>query len=371
MFVLGENMPATPLENIIREIIATEGPIPIDEYFGLVLGHPQHGYYMSQQPFGLDGDFITAPEASQMFGELIGVWFASIYQSIGSPKQINLVEVGPGQGVLMADMLRAAKVMPGFRGAVQVHFVETSRRLREIQKAAVAKEGFSASWHDHFQDVPEGPMLLAGNEFFDAIPIKQFEKRGGKWHERFVGVNGDNKLGFVLSPDQVSPLLIPTWAHDSDEDSIAEVAPVRSAIAEEMARRLKRSPGAAIFIDYGHAESGVVDTLQAMRAHKFADVFEDIGYCDLTSHVDFGELGRAMEQGGAKVLPAMTQGAFLRAMGIDARAQQLLRKSTDEQRDAITFNLNRLVADDQMGTLFKVMAAVSPGMPAPYPFGEP
>ncbi len=344
--------------------------MPIDQYFGLVLGHPQYGYYMSQQPFGLEGDFITAPEASQMFGELIGVWFASIYQAMGSPKAVNLVEVGPGQGVLMADMLRAAKVMPGFRDAVKVHFVETSRRLREIQKQAVAREGFNAQWHDNFSDVPEGAMLLAGNEFFDAIPIKQFEKRGDLWHERFVGVSGDDALGFVLSPDPTPAVLIPSWADGSDDESIAEVAPVRSAIAETMAERLAAAPGAAIFIDYGHAESGVVDTLQAMRVHKFADVFEDIGYCDLTSHVDFGELGKALGRGGAKVLPVMTQGDFLRAMGIEARAQQLLRKATDEQRDAISFNHARLVADEQMGTLFKVMAAISHGIAAPYPFGE-
>lgn len=361
----------TPLEQIIREIIATEGPMPIDRYFGLVLGHPQHGYYMAQQPFGLEGDFITAPEASQMFGELIGVWFAAIYQSMGSPKAINLVEVGPGQGVLMADMLRAAKVMPGFREAVRVHFVETSLRLRAIQKEAVAKEGFNASWHNHFAQVPEGAMLLAGNEFFDAIPIKQFEKREGYWHERCVGLNGSGKLGFVLSPERTPPALIPDWAHGSEDQSIAEVAPVRNAIAMEMAERLAKSPGAAIFIDYGHAESGVVDTLQAMRAHKFADPFEDIGLCDLTSHVDFGELGRAMTRGGAKVLPVITQGAFLRAMGIDARAQQLLRHANEEQRDSIEYNLKRLVAEDQMGSLFKVMAAVPPEMAAPYPFGEP
>lgn len=364
-------MPATPLDKIIREIIATDGPMPVDRYFALVLGHPQHGYYMAQQPFGLEGDFITAPEASQMFGELIGVWFASIYQSLGSPKLINLVEVGPGQGVLMADMLRAAKVMPGFRDAVRVHFVETSRRLREIQKEAVGAQGFTASWYDNFSDVPAGPMLLAGNEFFDAIPIKQFESRGGAWHERYVGLTDKGELGFVLNPAETPLSLIPDWAQGSADESIAEVAPVRSAIATEMARRLARDNGAAIFIDYGHAESGVVDTLQAMRAHKYADVFEEIGFCDLTSHVDFGELGRAMAQGGAKVLPVLTQGEFLRAMGIDARAQQLLRNATDEQRDAIEFNHHRLIADDQMGTLFKVMAAVSPGMAAPYPFAEP
>jgi SAM-dependent MidA family methyltransferase len=271
----------------------------------------------------------------------------------------------------MADMLRAAKVMPGFRESVSVHFVETSRRLREIQRAAVAKEGFTASWYDHFADVPKGPMFLAGNEFFDAIPIKQLEKRNGHWHERHVSLVNGGALGFVLSPDQVPAALVPNWAKDAEDQDIAEVAPVRSAIAAEMAERLVSVPGAAIFIDYGHAHSEPVDTLQAMRAHIYVDVFQELGLCDLTSHVDFEELGKAMAGKGAKVLPVITQGEFLRAMGIDARAQQLLRNATTEQRDAIEYNLNRLIAHDQMGELFKVMAAVTPGMPAPYPFPEP
>ncbi len=364
-------MSATPLETIIREIIAAEGPMPVDRFFGLVLGHPEHGYYMTQQPFGLEGDFITAPEASQMFGELVGVWFASIYQALGSPAAINLVEVGPGQGVLMSDMLRAARVVPGFREAIQVHFVETSRRLREIQREAVGKQGFSASWHDSFADVPESPMLLVGNEFFDAIPIRQFERHNGSWRERMIGVCPDGKLGFVLGPLPLPDTQIPSWAHGCEDGSIAEIGPVRNLIAEEMARRLTIHQGAALFIDYGHAESGVADTLQAMRAHKFADVFDDLGFCDLTSHVDFGELGRAMHRGGAKVLPVLTQGEFLRSMGVDARAQQLLRVANEEQRDAIEYNLKRLVSADHMGELFKVMAAVSPDMAAPYPFGEP
>jgi SAM-dependent MidA family methyltransferase len=363
-------MPRTPLEELIRGIIATEGPMPIDRFFSLVLGHPEHGYYMVQQPFGLKGDFVTSPEVSQIFGELIGIWFAAVYQSMGSPVEIRLIETGPGQGLLMADLLRAARVVHGFREAIRVHFVETSERLRAVQREAIMHAGATAFWHSHLDDVPRGPFLLIGNEFFDALPIKQYQRRLGRWHERFVGVDSDQRLCFRLGPVAVPDQLLPAWARAAPEASVIEVSAVRENLAESIGQRLRDAPGAALFIDYGHLISGPGETLQAMRAHRYVSIFDDLGLADLTSHVDFGALGRAMTAGGAKVLPALSQRVFLTAMGIEARMERLLQRATANEREALEFGSKRLVAEDQMGTLFKVLAAVSPGMPAPYPFGE-
>jgi SAM-dependent MidA family methyltransferase len=362
-------MPATPLDRIVREIILGEGPLPVDRFFALVLSHPEFGYYMSRQPFGIEGDFITAPEASQMFGELVGIWLATVYETLGAPARINLVEVGPGQGVLMADILRAAKVMPAFQSAIQVHLVETSPRLRIVQENAVARQGFDVCWHEDLNSVPAGPVMLIGNEFFDALPVRQLQRQYGRWHERHVGLDSEGQYRFVLNPQPIPDELVPSWAADAGEGAIAEIAPARNAMAEAMGKRLAADPGAAIFIDYGHTTSAPGDTLQAMRSHAYVDVFTDLGTCDLTSHVDFEELAKAMTRGGAKVLPVMTQAQFLRAMGVELRAAELLERANADEREGISFNLNRLLADDLMGRLFKVMAAVSPGVRAPYPFG--
>lgn len=350
----------TALERIIREIIEGEGPIRLDRYMGLCLGHPVHGYYNARQPFGEDGDFITAPEISQVFGELIGIWCANAWAAMGEPSSFNLIELGPGRGTLMNDMLRAARIVPGFLAAVKPRLVESSPRLRALQKQAVKAE---ATWHARLATVPEGPMLLVANEFFDALPIRQFECRKGRWHERCVGIEaGTLAIGLADAEGMDAP------ANDGD---VIEIAMSRNDVASEIGARLKRWPGAALVIDYGHLVSQPGDTLQALQNHNYVPITQAPGECDLTSHVDFEALANALDQGGGIAWPPLTQGAFLMAMGLEARTAALSARADKRMVDALQRAMTRLADESQMGNLFKVLAATSPGLAMPYPFGTP
>jgi NADH dehydrogenase [ubiquinone] 1 alpha subcomplex assembly factor 7 len=348
-----------PLETLIREMIAAEGPMRLDRYMGLCLGHPQHGYYITRDPLGERGDFITAPEVSQAFGELIGIWCVAAWTAMGQPASFNLIELGPGRGTLMSDILRAAgRAAAPFAAAAAVRLVETSPVLRARQSEMLAGK---ATWHDRLDDVPEGPSIIVANEFFDAIPIRQFEKQDGQWHERVVGLN-DGKLVIGLVAADLGP-------HGQDGD-IVEFAPARSDIARVIGERLSRHAGAALLIDYGHPATAPGDTLQAMRAHGFTSLLEAPGGCDLTSHVDFEALGKALQAGGAAVLPVITQRAFLLAMGLEQRMTVLASRADEAGRKLLDRQMTRLAAEDQMGNLFKVLAATSPGLATPYPFGQ-
>ncbi|MFN4142592.1 class I SAM-dependent methyltransferase [Aestuariivirga sp.] len=349
-----------PLEALIREVIAGEGPMRLDRYMSLCLGHPLHGYYMTRDPLGERGDFVTAPEVSQVFGELVGVWAVAAWGAMGRPAAFHLVELGPGRGTLMADILRTVrKAAPDFAAAAAVHLVETSPVLRDKQKAAL---GEGPSWHGQFEAVPEGPMILIANEFFDALPVRQREKRGGRWHERVVGLeNGRLVLG--LGPE------VP--GGEGAEGAIVEFAPEREAVARAIGGRLARHAGAALVIDYGHLVSAPGDTLQAMRRHRFVPVTEAPGEADLTSHVDFAALAKAFRAGGAEAWPALTQRDFLLAMGLVPRFEQLASRATLETRATLHRQMERLAAEKEMGNLFKVLAATSPGLGMPYPFGRP
>lgn len=349
----------TPLEIVICDLIATDGPMRLDRFMGLCLGHPQNGYYVTRDPLGAEGDFITAPEISQVFGELIGIWAAGAHVAMGEPSRVNLVELGPGRGTLMADMRRTiAKISPALSAAITIHLVETSPVLRNRQRQVV---GSGASWHMSLEEVPDAPMILIANEFFDAIPIRQFEMQGGVWHERLVGLeNGHLVLG----------LSGPAGGPDGRDGDIAELAPARESIARQIGERLARHPGAALIIDYGHLTRAPGDTLQAMRKHGFREILDSPGECDLTSHVDFEALGHALWDGGAAVLPAMTQRAFLRAMGLEARFERLSQRADIMVAQALKRQMARLADEDQMGNLFKALAATSPGMQSPYPFGQ-
>jgi NADH dehydrogenase [ubiquinone] 1 alpha subcomplex assembly factor 7 len=349
----------TPLEVLISELIATDGPMRLDHYMGLCLGHPQHGYYVTRDPLGREGDFVTAPEVSQVFGELIGIWAAGAFVAMGEPARVNLVELGPGRGTLMADMLRTiGRVSPALAAAAVMHLVETSPVLRTRQRQAV---GPGASWHMTLKEVPQGPMILVANEFFDAIPIRQIERRHGLWHERVIGLE-QGRLARGLS----GPVLGP----EGRDGDVLELAPARDVIASQIGQRLSRHAGAALIIDYGHLTSAPGDTLQAMRRHGFADVTERPGECDLTSHVDFQALGRALTEGGADILRPMTQRDFLLAMGLEQRFQRLELRADLLVTSTLRRQMARLADENQMGNLFKVLAATSPGMPCPYPFGQ-
>jgi NADH dehydrogenase [ubiquinone] 1 alpha subcomplex assembly factor 7 len=353
-------MSATPLSDILIRMIRDEGPMPLDRYMGLCLGHPEHGYYMSRDPFGAAGDFITAPEVSQLFGELIGIWCASAFSLMQSPPEVNLIELGPGRGTLMSDILRAAVVSPAFASAVRVHLVETSPALRRVQAQNLK---VPVTWHVDLQALPEGASLLVANEFFDAIPVRQFQYRGGNWAERYVGIGPSGNLAIGLAPTARS------FAPQA-EGAIVEVSPERDTIAGLVGAHLKGSPAYALIIDYGHLHSAPGHTLQAVRGHRHCDILDVPGECDLTSHVDFEAMASALARNGASVCRPMTQRQFLLAMGIEARTAKLTERASPADRLVIAGAVDRLVGESQMGNLFKVMAASSPGLPVPYPFGS-
>jgi len=326
---------------------------------GLCLGHPQHGYYVTRDPLGREGDFVTAPEISQVFGELIGIWAAGAFVAMGEPARVNLVELGPGRGTLMADMLRTiGRVSPALAAAAVPHLVETSPVLRTRQRHTV---GPAASWHMTLGEVPKAPMILVANEFFDAIPIRQVERRQGVWHERVIGLE-QGRLARGLSGPIPGP--------EGRDGDVLELAPAREAIAGQIGQRLSRHAGAALIIDYGHFTSAPGDTLQAMRKHGFAGVMDRPGECDLTSHVDFQALGDALTEGGAVVHRPMTQRDFLLAMGLEQRFEHLERRADVLLTSTLRRQMARLADENQMGNLFKVLAATSPGMTSPYPFGQ-
>lgn len=318
------------LEDIIKRKIRDEGPMSVGAYIALALGHPEYGYYMKRDPLGRAGDFVTAPEVSQLFGEMIGVWVADIWMQMGAPERVALVECGPGRGTLMADMLRVGAGVDGFHEAVQVHLVEMSPVLREKQRQALS--GYDVIWHEDFADVPgDVPLLVIGNEFLDALPFEQYIDGV----LRTIDVDADGELCFV-----------------PEEGAIVERAPERVGFVAQVCARLKAQGGAALFIDYGHTRSGQGDTFQAVQGHDYVDVLSHIGDADLTSHVDFEALQRGMD---VQICGPVTQGAFLPALGVGLRARALMQKAEGKQALEIEKGLHRLVDSAQMGALFKVI----------------
>jgi len=325
----------TPLERALRERIAAEGPISVETYMEACNAY----YYATRDPLGARGDFTTAPEISQMFGELVGAALADCWRRAGSPTDAIYAELGPGRGTLAADALRMLRAA-GFAG--QMHLVETSPVLRETQRKAIG----DAVWHDRIDDLPAAPLLLVANEFLDALPIRQHV---GAVERRVLVAGGG-------------------LAFDRDGE-IVESSPAREEAIAVIALCLAQRGGAALLIDYGHAKSAPGDTLQAMRGHAFAPLLADPGEQDLTSHVDFEAIGRAAADAGASVTPVMSQGDWLLRLGIEARAQALSRANPDRV-DEIGQALDRLTARDQMGELFKVMAVHAPDWPAPAGLAE-
>ncbi len=343
--------------------IARQGPITVAEYLAEALTHPRQGYYMSGDPFGARGDFVTAPEISQMFGEMIGLWCADTWQRLGAPAALTLVELGPGRGTLLADLLRAARVVPGFREALDLHLVEVSPALRALQVQSL--DGVGATWHLSLAEVPQGqPLLLIANEFFDALPVRQFERTPEGWRERLVGLTpkGD-ALAFGLSPPAPhAEALLPEALRDAAPGAVAEVAPAALSLAAEIGRRLVEDSGAALIVDYGYAAPDGRPTLQALRRHQREDVLAAPGEADLTAHVDFGALARTARQAGAETWGPAPQGDFLEALGIATRAERLAAGADPAQAAEIRAALHRLTAPEEMGTLFKVLVLSPPGL---------
>lgn len=333
-----------------RRLIANTGPISVMHY----MGEANARYYASRDPLGAAGDFVTAPEISQMFGELIGLWMADIWLRAGQPDAVHYVELGPGRGTLARDALRAAK---RFGFAPQVHLVEGSPVLRAVQAEAVP----GAIWHDDLSTVPaNGAMLLIANEFLDALPVHQSVLTAQGWRERMVGLDEDR---FVpIAGGRPMDAAIPAERRTAPEGAIIESCPGAAATLHEVAGRLTVQGGAALFIDYGYDRVQYGSTLQAVQAHRKVDPFADPGTADLTALVDFETLAQVAASHGARWLGTVEQGAWLQAMGIDARSQALCR-SAPEHADLIRSARDRLVEPAQMGRLFKVMGLASPTWP--------
>jgi NADH dehydrogenase [ubiquinone] 1 alpha subcomplex assembly factor 7 len=345
----------------IQAIIREQGPISLATYMGLALGHPKHGYYHSQSPFGAAGDFITAPEISQMFGELIGLWCVQRWRDMGGPREFMLCELGPGRGTLMADALRAARIAPDFLDAAHLHLVETSMVLRDAQKTAI---GCAATWHDSVADLPPLPALIIANEFFDALPIRQFQRTPDGWHERMVNINPDtDQLCFALSPVPVrDDAIFPAAMRTAPSGAIAELCPAGQAILESLAAHLAAYGGAALIIDYGPAKSAVGDSFQAVRGHDYCDPLQHPGHADLTAHVDFQSLATVAQAAGCQTDGPVSQGQFLLQLGLAVRAQHLAQNATPDEQHAINSEFHRLTGPDQMGNLFKALALRHPAL---------
>jgi NADH dehydrogenase [ubiquinone] 1 alpha subcomplex assembly factor 7 len=361
-----------PLEAEIRRRIESAGSLPVAQYMALCLTHPEHGYYATGAPIGADGDFTTAPEISQMFGELIGLWAAAAWRAMGSPENVRLVELGPGRGTMILDALRAAKVMPAFRAALVLHMVEVSPALERLQRQALIATDVPVSWHSSIEEVPDGPLIIVANEFIDALPIHQAVMCADGWHERVIKVDDDGDLHFSIDRDPI-PLFDEFLPGEMREAKIGEIFEWRAdKVALEIGRRVARSGGVALIIDYGHARSAIGDTLQAISGHDFADPLLAPGLVDLTAHVDFQALAEAAEGMGARVHGPITQAKFLRRLGIAQRAAALKAGAPPDYTSTIDAALERLTNEDRtgMGRLIKVIALSGPKLD-PLPGFEP
>lgn len=342
-----------PLGTEIAAMIAQDGPISVERYMGLCLSHPVHGYYMTRDPLGADGDFVTSPEISQMFGELLGLWAAETWRLVGGPQPARLAELGPGRGTLMADALRAARAAPDFYGDLSVTMVETSPALQARQQRMLEGADRTVEWADAVERIPPGPAIILANEFFDALPARHYVKTPEGWRERQVGL-ADGRFVFGAAA-----ALEPYLTVEAEPGAVIEVGAVGQRIMMTLAARIVQQGGALLVVDYGHAQTALGETLQAMRDHAFVDPLESPGEADLTTHIDFAGLARAARAAGARVHGPVTQGFFLRQIGIVQRAQALMRNASAEQREEIERALVRLISEVQetdMGRLFKAMA---------------
>ncbi len=356
----------TKLEALIREMILETGPMSVEMYMSLALWHPQHGYYASKMPLGAEGDFITAPEISQMFGELTGLWCIAVWEAMGAPSPFLLAELGPGRGTLMADALRAAHVEPRFLEALDLHLVEASETLREQQCSALKPSGLVPKWHKNPGELPEGPAIIIANEFFDCLPVRHFVRAKDGWHERLIGLDSEGHLCFGLAPGPEPAL---TLAGEPGE--VLEAGFAAAEMMAALAGRIAGQGGALLAIDYGFEAPARGETLQAVRRHRFADPLRDPGEADLTAHVNFSSLAEAARRAGAGVHGPVPQGEWLARLGIYERAAKLRQKADARQNAAIDAALLRLAGDGphppgvSMARLFKALAVTAPGLAVP------
>jgi NADH dehydrogenase [ubiquinone] 1 alpha subcomplex assembly factor 7 len=351
---------------LVRHIRA-HGPISIASYMAMALHDPAHGYYATRQPLGAAGDFVTAPEISQIFGELIGLWCADLWQRMGQPDPVIVAELGPGRGTLMADFLRAAAGAPGFRQALRLHLVEASPVLREEQRRRLAAA--DPVWVASLDEAPDGAILLVANEFVDALPIRQLVRGRAQWSERLVAVDAAERLCFAEGPESPAlAFLVPEERRAAPLGTVVEICPAAAALAASVAERLSRNPGAALFIDYGYGGGAPGPTLAAIGRHHAAGVLDAPGCTDLSAHVDFAAFAATARAGGAAAHGPVPQASFLRSLGAETRLAALLRRAALEQRMTLETGLRRLLDPAEMGTLFKALALTSPGLPPPAGF---
>jgi NADH dehydrogenase [ubiquinone] 1 alpha subcomplex assembly factor 7 len=348
------------LQRLLARRIRAAGPLNVAEYMTEALHHPTLGYYAGRDPIGRAGDFITAPEMSQIFGELLGLWCADAWERMGRPDPVIVAELGPGRGTLMADALRALRVAPHFRRAVRLHLVETSPILRQAQAEKLG--GADPNWHDDLARLPDGPLILIANEFLDALPIRQFVRGASGWHERRVALAEDGeRLAFAVDAAPSFPAAIaPAELQSAATGSIWEICPAAQTIAATLGARLQEQGGVALFVDYGYVTNAGGETLQALKQHRRHDVLADPGEADLTAHVDFADFAAVAMRAGAHAFGPVTQADFLAALGAKERAAQLLKQATPAQATAIESGVRRLLDENAMGTLFKVLAIADP-----------
>lgn len=364
------------MQDRIMARIRAQGPMSVAEYMTLCLLDPVDGYYPTRDPLGSDGDFITAPEISQMFGEVLGLWAVQSWQDLGRPERVELIELGPGRGIMMSDMLRAARLDPGFAAAVHVTLIEASAALEAVQAKTLAGANVPVSWAADLSQVPEGPAIIIGNEFLDCLPIRQFIQQdrfagADGWRERMITLDQDkDALSFALSPAPLSAGLkaaLPDAHSEAKDGDLLEVCASAHMLLDQIAVRFEAAPGRALFIDYGPEETEFGDTLQALKRHEKVGVFSDPGNTDLTARVDFGALEHIAKTLGLESYAAIPQNMFLSKLGLEIRAVTLAR-SKPEAKAKLARQMERLMAPEQMGTLFKAICVQSKGLSIPLGF---
>jgi NADH dehydrogenase [ubiquinone] 1 alpha subcomplex assembly factor 7 len=346
-----------PLETLIREIIGRQGAISLAAYMELALQHPEHGYYRVRQPIGRDGDFITAPEVSQMFGEMVGVWCAEAWRRMDKPSPFALVELGPGHGTMMQDILRATSHIGGFHEAKQLCLFDSDKALRAEQHARL--DGAMPRYIERADQLPPMPAIVVANEFFDALPVRQFEKMLHGWGERMVTVSADRLALSLRALEPGEEKIVPAALLDARAGTIAEICPGAQSSMRDIARHIAALRGAMLVIDYGYAVPPGAATVQAVSRHQHASLFERPGEVDLTAHVDFGALADAARATGVEVSAPIGQGEFLKNLGIEIRADALKLRATLPQKAEIDAALARLTDDAQMGHLFKAIELIA------------
>ena len=356
----------------LRGRIRAQGPMSLHDYMQSCLADPDHGYYLVREAFGNAGDFITAPDICQIFGELLGLWCVHVWAELGQPQDCKLIELGPGRGTLMSDALRAMSLVPQFVQSIEVHFVETSKALRKVQKELIegqAKEQGRALpelfWHDDFSTVPQGPSFLIANEFLDALPIRQFQMKGGQWFERVVTLDETGAFAYGLADAPLQDLdILPPVHQEAGEGAFVEFCPAMRELVAQIGKRAQSHPFAGVLIDYGYAKPALGETFQAIRDHKFTDPLQEPGLADVTAHVDFSRLCALAKGQGLAVSGPVTQRDFLIALGVRERAAQLMQ-GMENMMAAHQFitGFQRLIDHDKMGDLFKVAGLSGMGQP--------